>query len=495
MDLPERQRTLRATVEWSVGLLDDAERSLLEIAAVFVDGWTIEAAAQVAGLDEDRALELSEALARHSLIYLDSTGAGPRSRMLETIRAFVAERLAARPDVAEIGRRHADYYRALAEQADRPLRGAGQSEWLERLEAEAGNLAAAVRWYLAHDPGPLPHLFRVLWLFWFLRDHLGEARVLGRAAAAHRRLAGPPGPGRAGCGRRQCIAVDVGRRRGGAGGPPAPGTAAGRDPRPLPARGVPAGHGVELADRRRLRRRPAGGVGLAWRSSAARTSRSGRRMAAFTARLPGDGAGPLRRRPAPPDARRATWRSESGITWLVAVSRVQLGILAVLQGRLEEARALLDEALELSLAARSTRSVTLCLAAFARLAFVDGRPGGRRCWQARPRACAGGSACGPGRMLRRSEAELVAQVRQALGAERFDQAVRRRLRAQPAGGGGRRPRRPAAAVLPSCGRQGRRVRPSAGAKSDAEICIRTGPTCSVSVCRARANRVSIVIGG
>ena len=96
--------------------------------------------------------------------------------MLETIRAFVAERLAARPDVAEIQRRHADYYRALAEQADRPLRGVGQREWAERLEAEAGNLAAAVRWYLAHDRGPLPHLFRVLWLFWELRDHLGEAR-------------------------------------------------------------------------------------------------------------------------------------------------------------------------------------------------------------------------------------------------------------------------------------------------------------------------------
>src|SRR4029078_11156493 len=46
--MPERQRTLRATVEWSVGLLDDAERTLLETAAVFVDGWPIEAAAQVA---------------------------------------------------------------------------------------------------------------------------------------------------------------------------------------------------------------------------------------------------------------------------------------------------------------------------------------------------------------------------------------------------------------------------------------------------------------
>jgi hypothetical protein len=50
-------------VEWSVSLLEDAERSLLEVAAVFEDGWTIEAAAQVADLDEDRALELSERLA------------------------------------------------------------------------------------------------------------------------------------------------------------------------------------------------------------------------------------------------------------------------------------------------------------------------------------------------------------------------------------------------------------------------------------------------
>src|SRR5262249_26773267 len=141
VDLPERQQTLRATVEWSVDLLDDAERSLLEIMAVFVDGWTIEAAAQVAGLDEDLALELSEALAQPSLIYLDSAEPGRRSRMLETIRAFVAERLAGRPDAAEIARRHAGYYRELAEGADRTLRGVGHDPLLDRLQAEAGNLA------------------------------------------------------------------------------------------------------------------------------------------------------------------------------------------------------------------------------------------------------------------------------------------------------------------------------------------------------------------
>ena len=76
-------------------------------------------------------------------------------------------------------------------------------------------------------------------------------------------------------------------------------------------------------------------------------------------------------------------------TWLAAWSRVQLGTLAVVRGRLAEARALLEEGLALSLAAHSTRSVTLCLTAFAQLASS-----GRRCWRGRPRACAGGLACG-----------------------------------------------------------------------------------------------------
>ena len=298
MDLPERQHTLRATVEWSMGLLDDAERSLLEVAAVFVNGWTIPAAAQVAVLEEDRALELSEALARHSLVYVDSTQLGPRSRMLETIRVFVAERLAARPDADQIGRRHAEFYRALAEQADRPLRRGGQGGWLERLRAEEGNLAAAVRWYLAHDPGPLPHLFRVLWLFWLQAGPPGPGPVLGRAVPA-RRPAGPAGPGRACGGGGSCWAP-----------PPGDDTAAlaaSQRLAPLLA-GIqdpflhaisPAGHGVDLADYRRLRRGAAGGgsaAGGAPQPGRARLNGARRVLR----RHPGDDARPLRRRPAPP---------------------------------------------------------------------------------------------------------------------------------------------------------------------------------------------------
>jgi tetratricopeptide (TPR) repeat protein len=73
-DLPERQHTLRATVEWSVGLLEDPERSLLETVAVFVDGWTVEAAARVAGLVEDRALEGTEDPFLHAVSELTIAG-------------------------------------------------------------------------------------------------------------------------------------------------------------------------------------------------------------------------------------------------------------------------------------------------------------------------------------------------------------------------------------------------------------------------------------
>jgi hypothetical protein len=81
-----RSPTQKDRREWSVGLLDDAERSLLETRLVFVDGWIIDAATEVAGPDEDQTLDLTEALARHSLIYLNVADRGPRSRVLSEAR-------------------------------------------------------------------------------------------------------------------------------------------------------------------------------------------------------------------------------------------------------------------------------------------------------------------------------------------------------------------------------------------------------------------------
>ena len=125
----------------------------------------------------------------------------------------------------------------------------GQEQWAERLQADAGNLAAAVRWYLANDPGPLPHLFRVLWPFWSQRDQLGEARswidqLLPSADALDPQA------------RAELLwtvvvtAREVGDDEMALSARGAPGTAAGWDLRPVPARGVPAGHGVDLTDSR-----------------------------------------------------------------------------------------------------------------------------------------------------------------------------------------------------------------------------------------------------
>jgi len=419
VDLPARQRTLRATVAWSVGLLEDPERSLLEVAAEFAGGWTIQAVAKVAGLDEDRALDLSEALARHSLVYLDSTVLGPRARMLETVREFVAERLAARPDAAEVGRRHAGYYRVLAEQADRPLRSPGEIEWLERLQAEAGNLAAAVRWYLAHDRRPLPHLFRILWLFWTQQDLEREAwswaeQLLPAAGTldpqARAELAWVAA----------VLAVDT--------GDDAAALEARQRLAPLLA-GIsdPFLHGLAqmamawilpIADDfdGALREAAVSLQELRGQDEPVFTG-----IAAFTAGSletalgrHGDALRHLR------EARDLADRV--GRDWLAAGSLVQLGILAVWRGSLDEARALLDEALDLSLAARSTPFVTLCLAGHAQLAFADGDPDRA--------ALLEGAAEGLRRRvglpawphLRRVEADLVARVRQRLGGSRFDQA-------------------------------------------------------------------------
>jgi len=419
VDLPERQHTLRATVQWSLDLLEEAERSLLEIVAVFVDGWTAEAAAQVADLDEDRALELTEALARHSLIDLDSTELGRRPRMLETIRAFVAERLAARADATDIHRRHAGYYRALAERADRPLRGAGWREWAERLQAEEGNLAAAVRWYLAHDPGPLPHLFRVLLPLWAV-----QSDILGEARAWVEQLLPTAG------------ALDIQARAELLWAAAVTAREVGDDTAAIAARQrlAPLLETIQDPYLHAVSR-----LAIAWTSAIVGDVDSALREAAGSLEELRGQDEPLwtaaalitlgsletaagRYDDALRHLREAHDLAERfGNDRLITGSQVQLGILAVMRQQPEEARAVLDQGLELSLAIHSTRNMILCLTAFAQLAFEEGDP--------ERTALLAGAAEGLRRRAglrawptaQRGPAEPVAQVRQALGAERFEQ--------------------------------------------------------------------------
>ena len=174
VDLPERQRTLRATVEWSFGLLDDLERELVEALSVFADGWTIDAATRVVARTEDETLDLLDALAGHSLVSVVADDSGPRFRMLATVRELAAERLAAGDAGADIARRHAEYFAALVTDVSWPTER--QVEWADRLGVEEENLRVAIRWFFTHDITPLPHMFRVLWLFWQMRDRMTEGR-------------------------------------------------------------------------------------------------------------------------------------------------------------------------------------------------------------------------------------------------------------------------------------------------------------------------------
>ena len=175
VDLPERQRTLRATVEWSVGLLDDSERDMLAALSVFVDGWTLDAAAHVADLSDDRTLDLLDALARHSLVQVTPAESGLRFSMLESVRELAAEHLAASPRSDDIKRRHAQHFRRVVESFESPANA--RAEWTDDLEAEEGNVRTAVRWLLTYDSAPLPHMFRILWPYWQQQDHMAEART------------------------------------------------------------------------------------------------------------------------------------------------------------------------------------------------------------------------------------------------------------------------------------------------------------------------------
>ena len=191
-DAPQRQKTLRDAITWSYDLLEPGEQVLFRRLAVFVGGWTLEAAEAVAnaraGLDFEVLTGLAS-LADHSLIRLGADDPAPRFGMLETIREYAAERLAASSDAEWVRAAHARYFHGLAEQAKPELYGAGQRAWLQRLEAEHPNFRAALVSLAAGDNREAHiRLVANLGLFWFLRAHLSEGRghlelTLARAPA------------------------------------------------------------------------------------------------------------------------------------------------------------------------------------------------------------------------------------------------------------------------------------------------------------------------
>jgi predicted ATPase/class 3 adenylate cyclase len=180
-DVPERQRTLRATVEWSVDLLDDEARQVFARLSVFAGGFTLDAAEAVCG---DNVLEALATLVDHSLL----RRTGERFWMFETIREFARDSLAESEEQNELDERHAAYFLALAETAYAG-RLEAETRWADALESELDNLRAALD-LLAADPARFLQLAGALgWLF-HLHSHLAEGRE--RLAAALSEPEGDP---------------------------------------------------------------------------------------------------------------------------------------------------------------------------------------------------------------------------------------------------------------------------------------------------------------
>jgi predicted ATPase len=183
MALP-RHQTLRAVVDWSWDLLDDDERILLRRLSVFAAAATLEAVEQVcAGRDlaADRVLDVLTTLIDKSLVLL----ADDRYRLLETIKAYGRERLAAAGETERVRDEFVDWFGRLSAIAEPHLRRAEQVEWLAKLDADHDNLHAAVRAAVASGAAaPAVRLVARLGWYWWLRGHKAEGAELAGVAVS-----------------------------------------------------------------------------------------------------------------------------------------------------------------------------------------------------------------------------------------------------------------------------------------------------------------------
>ena len=177
-DLPERQQTIRATIQWSYDLLDPAEKVIFARLSVFVGGWSLEAAESILTdvANSIDVLDGLDSLASKNLITQRWEPDGEiRFGMLETIREFGLERLAASGEDTNIRDLHAAWVVRLVEQAEPHLESAQQGGWLERLARDDGNIRAALAWLRAHHRAePALRLVRALRLHWFTHGWLKE---------------------------------------------------------------------------------------------------------------------------------------------------------------------------------------------------------------------------------------------------------------------------------------------------------------------------------
>jgi len=194
-----RQQTLHALIDWSWDLLTEEDRRMLRRLSIFAGGWTIDAAARVVGDGEAPMdpIELEDALTRlvdRSLVVVDR-GPSTRYHMLETIRQYAREKLIAADEVEALADRHFAAYAALALAAEPELGGPGMVDWLDRMDADAENLSAALEWGLEADPWSAVRMALALLAYWAVRvaSSDNDARIVAAVEIARERTVGVAG--------------------------------------------------------------------------------------------------------------------------------------------------------------------------------------------------------------------------------------------------------------------------------------------------------------
>jgi predicted ATPase/class 3 adenylate cyclase len=149
-----RQKTLSALFDWSYDLLSPKERELFGRVAIFAGSFTLDAAAYVCaddGIDQEDVLDLIDSLADKSLAVVDTRGKRERYRVLESTREYALAKLTASGERERLARRHAGYFRDIAQKAERSFGAMPLSEWLAILESDVENFRAAMDWALVRD--------------------------------------------------------------------------------------------------------------------------------------------------------------------------------------------------------------------------------------------------------------------------------------------------------------------------------------------------------
>jgi predicted ATPase/class 3 adenylate cyclase/DNA-binding CsgD family transcriptional regulator len=173
-----RQQTLRASVDWSHELLGEDERVLFRRLAIFAGGWTLDAVEAVCSgdrLERMAILDLLTSLVDKSLVVVDEQPPGVRYRLLETVRQYGFDRLAEAGELAVLRDRHRDHYLRRSEQIAPQLEASGQSAWLDTLDTDAANLAAALDHAATSNEESALRLCVALTVWWKLRGRFALA--------------------------------------------------------------------------------------------------------------------------------------------------------------------------------------------------------------------------------------------------------------------------------------------------------------------------------